>query len=189
MYMRKEIQQSLLFFKGFVIIIIIATSFLSLDNASAQINSSSIHRSDIEGFTLRVAPGEELFFAVKLINFGVSKRSDVNIFYKIYNNDNAIVYSQNETVAVETTATFIRHPVLPRTLPIGNYTMVSYVAYPNQISPAISEFRFTVENKYFGIFISDLWWYILILLVSCIASAIVSHFMIEYVVHASRRHA
>lgn len=185
--MAKNMQKSLRFLRWLLVLYISIYIVLPHVDVYAQIDSSSIHRADLQGFSARIAPGEELPFIVKLINFGVAERSEINIFYKIYDDNNTVVLSQNETVAVETTASFIRRPRLSSTIPAGDYTMTAYVVYPNQTAPAISEFKFTVEKKYFGIFKSDFWWYVLILLASCSASVIVSHFVLEYIYKRSSR--
>jgi len=102
----------------------------------------------------RVAPGEKLPISVKLMNFGEGGRVDVTINYVIENSLGKKVSQESETVAVETTSTYIREVPIPEHFSPGQYTAVTEIEYDGQKVPAISEFQFTVENKVFGIFLS-----------------------------------
>lgn len=106
--------------------------------------------------SLRVAPGENLSFSIKLLNFGAESRADVVVTYRIDNATHMSVYESQESVAVETTAGFVKHLPLPHDVPPGMYTMTSEVLYRGQTDPAKSSFSFAVEPKLFGIFRSDL---------------------------------
>lgn len=118
----------------------------------------------------RIAPGEFLPVSVKLVNFGSEKRTDALVDYKIFSNaDKEIhlqkeIYSQSETVAVETTASFVKRIQLPYDLSPGLYLLVTVIHYPYQKEPAISKTPFLVENKIGGVFKSDLMLYSVFLL-------------------------
>src|SRR6185369_11340145 len=56
----------------------------------------------------RVAPGEFLPISVRLTNFGSKQRADVTISYRILDNTGTSLITNTETVAVQTTASFIK---------------------------------------------------------------------------------
>ncbi|MCX6721346.1 MAG: hypothetical protein NT026_01955 [Candidatus Staskawiczbacteria bacterium] len=107
----------------------------------------------------RIAPGEFLPISIKLVNFGSQKRVDVVVNYKILDSDNKEIYSESETVAVETTASFVKRIQLPYTIKSGLYSFVSILNYPDQQQPAESKFPFRVEEKIGSFFKSDLIFY------------------------------
>jgi hypothetical protein len=103
----------------------------------------------------RVAPGENLPVSVKLVNFGSNSRTDVTLYYSITNASGEVVQALSQTVAVETTASFIENiPLPPSALP-GNYTVGVRVVYDGQKVPATASYSFSVEQKIGGVFVSD----------------------------------
>ena len=133
-----------------------------------------------EAMALRVAPGELLPISVKLVNFGGGKKIDVTINYQILDSNNTVEVDETETVAVETTASFIRNIQIPNGLPPGKYTAISNISYEGQEIPATSKFQFTVEKKIAGIFVSQLILYGIIILLVGVAFAIVSRLLIKH---------
>lgn len=109
-----------------------------------------------EGGSNKFAPGEFIPFSIKLLNFGSLQRGDVTLNYQILNDKNIEVSSSSETVAVETSASFVKRIPLPNTLKPGNYTLTTSLSYPGQQEPAVSKFNFVVENKIIGLFQNDL---------------------------------
>ncbi|HXK34980.1 MAG TPA: hypothetical protein VJ103_00515 [Candidatus Paceibacterota bacterium] len=107
-------------------------------------------------FVSKVAPGEFLPVAVKLLNFGGGRRVDVAINYKIFDQNKKEILNENETVAVETTASFVKVLQLPHDLKPGRYKVTSEILYQGQEVPAVSSFSFTVERKFAGLFLSQL---------------------------------
>ena len=138
-------------------------------NINSSINAGKI-TTQSENTENRLAPGEFLPISVKLVNFGEQKRVDVVINYKILDSNNNEIYSENETVAVETTASFIKRIQLPYNIKPGLYTVESILNYPDQQEPAISKFPLLVEEKIAGFFKSDLIFYSVIFI-----STIVPH--------------
>jgi hypothetical protein len=120
---------------------------------SAQVYTGSA------GVVTRVAPGELLPVSVKLSNFGSNKRVDILIEYFIFSSLGEKIYESSETVAVETTANFIKKIPLPLKINPGQYIAKSSITYQGQTTPAITEFPFVVERKIFGIFQSDFFLY------------------------------
>ncbi len=127
----------------------------------------------------RVAPGEFLPVSVKLANFGAGKRVDVTIDYQVLGEAGRVVLTESETVAVETTASYVKNIQIPQDLPPGNYTVTSGITYEGQEVPATAKFQFTVERKIAGIFISQLVLYGTITLVVGIVFAIISRLIIK----------
>lgn len=127
----------------------------------------------------KVAPGEFLPISVKLINFGEGRRVDVDVDYQILNSNNVVVFSQSETVAVETTASFVKNIQIPLDLPSGEYIASSKITYEGQEVPATSKFEFSVERKIAGIFVSQFILYGTVTILVGIAFAVLSRLIIK----------
>ncbi|HEY4515865.1 MAG TPA: hypothetical protein VJH67_01605 [Candidatus Paceibacterota bacterium] len=112
-----------------------------------------------EPVQVRVAPGEILPISVRLSNFGGGKRVDVLIEYSIFSSTGKEIYSISETVAVETTANFIKSIQIPLGTVSGTYTAKTSIIYGGQLAPAITQFPFKVERKILGLFQSDFFLY------------------------------
>lgn len=108
----------------------------------------------------KVAPGELLPVSVQLSNFGGTARADVLVQYSILNSTGAEIYTATETVAVETSANFIKSIQIPDNTASGSYTVTTSVIYPGQVAPATTRFPFTVEKKVFDVFLSDFYLYV-----------------------------
>lgn len=143
-------------FVKFLIIFFCLYSFLFISSyiIFAQ-ESGSINLSSESGNS-KFAPGEFIPFSIKLLNFGSLQRGDVTLDYQILDNKKIQITSATETVAVETTASFVKRIPLPVNLKPGNYTLTTSLTYPSQKQPAVSQFNFVVENKIAGLFQSDL---------------------------------
>ena len=131
------------------------------------------------GLISRIAPGEFLPISVKLVNFGGGRRVDVNIEYQILNSDGKVVLMEGETVAVETTASFIKNIQIPHNFFSGEYTTFSKVTYEGQEVPATSRFQFTVERKIAGVFVSQLILYGAITLLVGIVFVVISRLILK----------
>lgn len=151
--------------KTALLIIVFALQFVALSCAAQTPGTVSIAP---EGLINKIAPGEFLPVSVKLVNFGSLRRVDVTIIYRIFDTHDALVYTEEETVAVETTASFVKRIPLPPTLRQGLYTAVSDLHYPGQLQPAISRFQFTIERKIGGFFINDLIFYAVVSILAAI---------------------
>lgn len=132
-----------------------------------------------EGLISRLAPGEFLPISVKLINFGGGGRVDVTVNYEIFDKNKEVVLRQSETVAVQTTATFVKTIQIPHDFSGGRYTAKSSIVYKGQRVPATSQFEFTVEKKIAGIFISQFILYSGIALAIGMVFAVVSRLIIK----------
>lgn len=148
--------------------VIAAIAFCFATTRAAEVQTSS------GNLVTRVAPGELLPISVKLTNFGGGKRVDVTIDYRILNEKGDVVLATKETVAVETTASFIKVIQIPRDAPPGKYTAESSVVYQGQTVPAAANYQFTVERKILGLFVSQFIIYGIITVFVGIAFVIVS---------------
>lgn len=163
---------------GFIVFFL----FFSASGALGQgVTESDETRIETEGAGMvsRVAPGESLPMSVKLLNFGEGEKVDVTIHYKIFDKEEELMIHETETVAVETTASFERDIPIPDNFPTGRYTAYSEIEYKGQKVPAVSQFQFTVENEFWGIFISDLILYTVITLVVAVLVIIATRFVIK----------
>ncbi len=138
-------------------------------------NSAGTVKTVSEGSDNRIAPGEFLPVSVKLINFGSQKRVDVVVDYKILDSNGEEIISESETVAVETTASFIKRIQIHYTLKPGFYTLVTVLNYPYQEYPAISKFPFLVEEKIGGFFKSDLIFYAIFIVLIILAAIFITY--------------
>lgn len=126
------------------------------------------------GLVSKVAPGELLPISVKLLNFGSNNRVDVTVAYEITDEQGTVIYSSTETVAVQTTANFIKTIQIPFETPPGRYIAKSSISYQGQVVPATTEFPFVVERKIFGLFQSAFYLYgggaLLVIIIAVILS-------------------
>ncbi|MEI7791956.1 MAG: hypothetical protein WCI57_00505 [Candidatus Berkelbacteria bacterium] len=107
----------------------------------------------------KVAPDELLPISVQLSNFGGTARVDVSVKYSLLNSTGVEIYAAVETVAVETSASYVKTIQIPANASSGSYTEVTAVTYPGQVAPATTRVPFTVEKKIFGVFLSDFYLY------------------------------
>lgn len=153
-------------FYGFVFLVLL-TGFLSAKAQDTPIGAEAdigtVDASQESGKN-RIGAGEILPVSIKLVNFGSQKRVDVIVNYKIFDSNNNEIYSESETVAVETTAGFVKKLQLPYNIKPGTYSLMSSLIYPDQQQPAESKFFFRVERKFAGFFVSDLILYIIVIL-------------------------
>jgi len=166
----------LLFFV-FFLFSLSAGSFFVVNGESRSVASvESVYENDRS----RIAPGEFLPVSVKLVNFGSEKRVDVLVDYKILDSGGREIYSESETVAVETTASFVKRIQLPYNLKTGSYTMITELNYSSQEQPAVSKFPFQVENKIGGFFKSDLIIYSSFVLLLVMGTILITYFLTHH---------
>lgn len=155
--------------------------FLAASLIFSPLQSSAQNNKDFqtEGKALvsRVAPGETLPIQVKLMNFGEGEKVDVTIHYKILNPLGKLSLSEKETVAVETTASYIRKIKIPNHYPDGKYTAVTEIEYEGQKVPATSQFQFTIEKKILGVFVSQFIIYTIIGVILAVILILVGRFI------------
>lgn len=119
-----------------------------------------------------MAPGELLPVSVKLLNVSGTRRLDVQVYYSVLSHENESIYSSSETVAVETTASYVKMVQIPYYIIPGVYNVRVTIKYDGQTVPATSHFPFTVEKKIGGIFQTTLLTYAALALLSALVLAI-----------------
>lgn len=120
-----------------------------------------------------MAPGELLPVSVKLLNVSGTRRLDVQVYYSVLSQEHESIYSSSETVAVETTASYVKMVQIPYYIIPGVYNVRVSIKYDGQTVPATSHFPFTVEKKIGGIFRTTLLTYAALALLSALVLAIV----------------
>lgn len=175
--------------KTFTIFLLLILSAIApfLANAVEGGQESEIRTSSGNLIT-RIAPGELLPVSVKLVNFGGGKRVDVTIIYRVLSESGDVVLMETETVAVETTASFIKILQIPRDTPSGKYTAESNITYQGQKVPAIASYQFAVERKIAGMFVSQFLIYGAITLIVGVIFAIVGRIVKKNFAQAALRH-
>jgi hypothetical protein len=175
--MRSKITKFLFFSCAFFLLLVPNNPAKAQENAVNSSGSVGIISAP-EASDNRIAPGEFLPISVKLVNFGSVGRIDVTVDYEIFDGSNKDIYSESETVAVDTTASFVKRIQIPYGIKSGMYNIVATLEYPYQQQPAISKFPFEVENKIGGVFESDLILYCaMIILVVLVISGLFSFFL------------
>jgi uncharacterized membrane protein len=89
----------------------------------------------------QISPGDSLLAQINLFNLGSTPRVDVNLEYIVKDFDNNIILDQNETVAVQTQASFIRTFAMPSNINYGKYIFYVRASYNGQVSSASSDFQ------------------------------------------------
>ncbi len=136
------------------------------------------------GLSVKVAPGEILPISVKLSNFGGGSRVDVLMNYGIFSSAGDEIYSTSETVAVETTASFVKTIQIPFGTTPGTYTAKTSITYQGQLVPATTQFTFTIERKILGLFQSDFYLYGGMTLLLILAALLMSYLFVRH--HGAR---
>ncbi|MCX6739610.1 MAG: hypothetical protein NTZ49_00070 [Candidatus Parcubacteria bacterium] len=137
-----------------VIIFINVYLFWPKNNILAQ-NLNKIEITALEQFQT-IAPGESLPINIKLLNMGGSGRVDVQLAYRVLDVANNLISEESETVAVETTASFIKQVKIPSNIKPGRYFLLADLKYADQEVPAIAKIPFQVEFKFLGLFLNQL---------------------------------
>ncbi len=102
-------------------------------------------RVEIPKEFLTVKKGSDLPININLYNLGDIGRIDANITYVIKNDANKEVATSQETLAVETQASFIKTLAIPSSIPDGNY--IVYVRADYQDTSAGASAFFTVKSS------------------------------------------
>lgn len=139
-----------------IIILTVVTTFNDLKVLAQTTEQDPEVITTNASLSVKVAPGELLPVSVKLANFGGGSKVDVLVQYEILDDSGNSIYSSNETVAVETTASFVKTIQIPNSTREGTYTARTSVVYDGQLVPATTQFTFQVELKIIGLFKSDL---------------------------------
>jgi len=158
-----------------ILLIVIACLFWPINLILAQ-NLNKIEVTAIEQFQT-VSPDESLPVSIKLLNMGGSGRVDVKLTYRILDVGNNKISEEVETVAVETTANFVKQIKIPANLKPGRYFLLADLEYPDQKFPAVAKIPFQVEYKFLGLFLSQLAILSAVIIVGLILIWLVIHYI------------
>lgn len=92
-----------------------------------------------------VLPGEEIYVNVKIYNLGKEGRVDIKAEYTIRDESNNIIISDEETLAIETQASFVKMFQLPLDIKYGTYIFYIKTTYNGEVASASA--WFTVGRK------------------------------------------
>ena len=161
-----------------IAILLFSVPFSFVEETSPSAYDAQMQTSGA-GLLSKVAPGEALPISMKLLNFGSRKRVDATVTYEIVNRRGNTIYAAEETVAVETTASFVKTIQIPEeTLP-GTFMAKTSIVYPGQLAPVESSFPFKVERKIAGLFQSDFYRYGAMALVLSLMTGFLSHVLVR----------
>jgi hypothetical protein len=88
-----------------------------------------------------VLPGEDILAQVELYNLGSQGRTDVLLDYIIKDNEGNEIIQEHDTVAVETSMSFIKDIKIPENLAFGKYVFYVRVNYNDKIASASAWFN------------------------------------------------
>jgi len=88
-----------------------------------------------------IEPGNDVLVQVTMFNLGISGRTDINVEYIIKDSNGNYVYDQNETVALETQASFIKDITTPSDINYGNYLVYVKTTYAGKVASATDSFQ------------------------------------------------
>jgi hypothetical protein len=106
----------------------------------------------VETLTKQISPGDEAKFHVTLYNLGANKRFNSTIIYQIKNTQtNKVVYSENETLFMEGSKSFIKSIKTHGNFTTGLYTILVEAIYHRKKSASTDTFQvikplFSEEN-------------------------------------------
>jgi len=89
----------------------------------------------------QISPGDSLLAQINLFNLGSQPRVDVSLEYIIKDFNGTVIIDQNETVAVQTQAGFVRTFVMPPNADYGKYLLYVRAVYNGQVASASSDFE------------------------------------------------
>jgi len=87
-----------------------------------------------------ILPGEELLAVLKLYNLGGKERIDVLIDYIIKDEAGNEILFEQETIAVEIQASFIKTFTMPEDIKFGKYVLYTKVTYNGEVASASAWF-------------------------------------------------
>ena len=140
----------------------------------AQVDTSSA------GLVAKVAPGELLPVSISLLNFGGNRKVDVELRYAIFSSVGEEIQSSKDTIAVETTANFVKTLQIPFSTKPGIYIVRTSIFYKDQIVPATTEFPFTVEYKILGLFQDDFFLYGGVTILIAVFMGYIGHILVKH---------
>jgi hypothetical protein len=96
----------------------------------------------VESLTKQVIPGDDARFHITLYNLGANKRFNSTLTYQIKNvQTNEVIYSENETLFMEGSRSFIKTTKTNKTIPAGMYSFLVEAFYQKKKSASADTFQ------------------------------------------------
>ncbi len=92
-----------------------------------------------------ILPGDELLANINMFNLGISKRADINLKYVITDFNGKIIFTKNETLAIETQTSFVSVIDIPQDVLYGKYVLYVEANYEGKVASSTANFEI-VEN-------------------------------------------
>ena len=133
-----------------------------------------------------ILPGERIFMEVSLFNVRGFGRVDVNLEYTIRDFQGSLIASEEETVAVETQAKFVRELLVPSDIKPGLYVASAKVTFEDSVGISSDVFEVRAkEIRLYRIPIKD--YQLQIAIAAAVLAAIAASFLV-YRFYAPRKH-
>jgi hypothetical protein len=95
-----------------------------------------------------IEPGTKLIFTTKLLQLTDIGRRDVTLKYEILNQQNQVVLTKSETVAVQTQASFVGNIDIPASVEEGTHSLkVTLISETEQNPEALATFSILSESS------------------------------------------
>lgn len=104
----------------------------------------------------RFRPGEDFLSKIELFNLGKTERVDITMEYVIKDQQGTIIYSGEETLAVNTQISYLKSLQLPKDIPGGTYILYIKATYNGNIASASQWFVVVPESN------TKQWWIIVL---------------------------
>lgn len=140
--------------------------------APGQIPGEELLDVKINIINKEITEKSEIIVEIELINFGETKKVDVILDYKITDDKNEIIFSQQETAALETKLNLIKRISLPKEAKPGKYKLYIIASYGGKSAISAIEFQVIKASQKEKIFI-------LVMLLLITALAILIYIMIK----------
>jgi hypothetical protein len=128
---KKNYNLILIFIFSFLLVMIISLTNPKITQYAIKedTNYSTNLILEIPNSHKNILDGESVWVTLKLLNLASKGRIDVVLKYEIINSDKEVIFSKSETVAIETTASFVRQIEIPKDSPKGKYNLIAKVIY------------------------------------------------------------
>jgi uncharacterized membrane protein len=92
-----------------------------------------------------VMPGEELISNIKILNLGSGRAEDVLVEYEVKDEDGNLLFSESETIFVETQTTFTKSFFIPKDAEPKRYIFYVKVTYDGKVASSSVWFNVITE--------------------------------------------
>ncbi|MEM4638080.1 MAG: hypothetical protein QXK76_03620 [Candidatus Woesearchaeota archaeon] len=130
-----------------VFLLIYTIPFIHSENITDNIQNQNIENYNIELILPKTyketTPGTDVWFTIKILNLGNTKRIDIVLISELLDDKKNIVVSKKKTVAMETQSSFVNEIQLPTNLKPGKYSIRTKIEGTN----LEAEQEFYIKNE------------------------------------------